>query len=149
MTEPASDQTVQQAIHAFWETVPPIWHAVRSQVHRRAIENHNLTVDQFHVLRRVHTGIDSASELARAKHISRAAISRSIDVLTNKGLIVGTRDPCDRRHVHLALTAQGETLVETIFGQVREWMTGRLATLDDDELESISQALTVLKKTLR
>ena len=108
-TEQTTHQNAaQQAVDMFWETVPPVWHLVHSQVHLGAAEIHNLTVEQFHVLRRIRRGRRSVSELAQARKISRPAVSRSVDVLVNKKYIVRTQDAEDRRRVILTLTPEGK-----------------------------------------
>ncbi len=82
-------------------------------------------------------GKDSVSELAATGHISRPAISRMVDVLVNKNLVSRTQNPQDRRQIQLALTDEGETLLNTIFDNTHHWMSEKLALLEVDELETI------------
>jgi len=140
------DDAIQQTIAAFWESVPRIWHTVRSHILKVATEEFSITVEQFHILRRIRRGRNSVSQLAEAKQISRPAISRSVDALVNRGFITRTQNPQDRRHVQLDLTEEGEALVDAIFGNVSQWMGEQLSTLDEDELEGITHAVRNLKR---
>ena len=146
LTPSTSDDVIQQTISAFWESVPHIWHTVRRHILKVATEEFNITVEQFHILRRIRRGRDSVSQISEAKHISRPAISRSVDALANKGYITRTQNPQDRRHVQLSLTEEGEALVDAIFGNVSQWMGEQLSTLGEDELEEISRAVRNLKQ---
>jgi len=123
--------------------------AVRARIRDEATAEFDITVEQFHILRRIHKGRDSVSKLAEAKHISRPAISRAIDVMVNKGLVTRTQDTQDRRHVQLDLTAKGHELLEAIFGKNREWMISKLASLDNSELETIQVAMNALNKVFK
>ena len=142
------DSTTKQLVAAFWDSVPPVWHRVRYQVHTFAAEDYDLTGQQFHILRRIRSGAISVSQLAEAKRISRPAISRSVEVLVKKNLINRTQNPQDRRNIRLALTEEGQALFDEVFGKVGQWMEEKLSTLDDEELEAISQALRTLKEAI-
>ncbi len=136
----------QQVIDKFWEFFPPVWHTVRAHIHQEATENFDITVGQFHILRRIRHGVDSVSKLADAKHTSRPAISRSVDVLVNKGLVARTTNPADRRNVQLSLTEEGQSLMEELFSNTRQWMAENLAVLSEDEFEAIIVAGDALKR---
>jgi DNA-binding MarR family transcriptional regulator len=143
---PQISEEVQQTIDRFWSVFPSIWHQVRSHIHHEAAEDSTITVSQFHILRHVNHGKDSVSELAATGHISRPAISRMVDVLVNKNLISRTQNPQDRRHIQLALTDEGETLLNTIFDNTHQWMSKKLALLEVDELETIVWGMEALMK---
>ncbi|OGO19796.1 MAG: hypothetical protein A2Z14_08225 [Chloroflexi bacterium RBG_16_48_8] len=147
-TRSTSEEILRRTIEEFWETFPSLWHNIRARIREVATEEFDITVDQFHILRRIHKGRDSVSKLAEAKHISRPAISRSVDVMVNKGLVTRTQVPHDRRHVQLALTDEGNALLEAIFSKNRDWMAGKLAILDETELNTIQVAMQALSKTL-
>ncbi|HBY06615.1 MAG TPA: hypothetical protein DEH22_02050 [Chloroflexi bacterium] len=136
----------QAAIDKFWEFFPPVWHTVRAHIHHEAAENFDITVGQFHILRRIRGGIDSVSKLAADRHTSRPAISRAVDVLVNQGLIVRTVNPADRRNVQLSLTAEGQSLMEALFSNTRNWMAEKMADLSEAELEAIFVAGDALKR---
>ena len=142
-----SDRLLEQALDGFWDTVPPIWNFVRSYIRVTATSKFDITVEQFHVLRFVRKGM-SISELATAKNISRPAISQAVDVLVKKGLLTRVQNAKDRRYVTLALTREGNTLLDTVFKETRSWMKERMNKLAPDEFEAIVKAMTALKKML-
>ena len=146
MTLPESLQ--EQAIDRFWETVPPVWNFVRSHIRATAIGNFDITVEQFHILRYVRRGTGSMSELAAAKNISRPAMSQAVDVLVKKKLLTRIQSTTDRRYVDLALTEEGNSLLDTVFKETRGWMKERMSKLSADELETIAKAMVALKKMM-
>src|SRR5512143_1064364 len=125
-------------IDRFWETVPPLWNFVRSHIRATATTKFDITVEQFHVLRHVRRGIASMSELATAKNISRPAISQAVDLLVNKGLLTRVQSTQDRRYVELALTDEGNALLDTVFKETRGWMKQRMHALTAQELETVA-----------
>ncbi|MFN8381557.1 MAG: MarR family transcriptional regulator [Anaerolineales bacterium] len=142
---PPPESLREKAVDRFWETVPPLWNFVRSHIRATATGNFDITVEQFHVLRYVRRGSGSMSELATAKNISRPAISQAVDVLVKKGLLTRIQSKTDRRFVELALTEDGNALLDTVFKETRGWMKGRLSKLSADELETIAKAMDIMK----
>ncbi len=138
----------EQAIDRFWETVPPLWSFVRSHIRASAIGSFDIPVEQFHILRHVRRGICSISELAKAKNISRPAISQSVDSLVNKGLLRRVQNAQDRRYVELSLTNAGNALLEAVFKETRGWMKEHMHALTVAELETIIKAMKAMKKML-
>ncbi|HNO95041.1 MAG TPA: MarR family transcriptional regulator, partial [Anaerolineales bacterium] len=82
------------------------------------------------------------------KNISRPAISQAVDVLVKKGLLTRVQSTKDRRYVTLALTEEGNALLDTVYKETRTWMKGRMSKLTNEELESIAKAMQAFKKIL-
>jgi len=143
-----SEKLRENAIDRFWETVPPVWNFVRSHIRVTATANFDITVEQFHVLRYVRRGTDSVSELATAKNISRPAISQAVEVLVKKGLLTRVPSKEDRRCVELVLTEAGNNLLDTVFKETRGWMKERMQKLSAGELETMTEAMVIMKKML-
>jgi DNA-binding MarR family transcriptional regulator len=141
-----TDEQVLQLINEYWQSIPTVWHVVKAHIQKEATENFDITVGQFHTLRRIHQGKDSVSKLAADSHISRPAISRLVDVLVNKGLVNRTPNPNDRRNLQLALTEAGQDLLCALMSNTRQWMAEKLRLLEEDELETAIQALEILNK---
>ena len=140
------NKLMKDTISDFWITIPSLWHNLRAHIHDDAVESFGITAEQFHTMRRISLGIDSVSKLADDKSISRSAVSRAVDVLVQKGLVVREPHPQDRRRLRLTLTGKGQTLMDALSKRVREWMKLILVTLDDRELESIIQAFGALRR---
>lgn len=143
-----SSEKLRQVVDVFWETFPPFWRMIQAHIREVAVEQFSITVEQFHILRHIRRGRDSVSALAEAKDISRPAISQSVDLLVTRGLIVRTIDPQDRRHVQLDLTAEGNALMDTIFGDTRQWMMETFAPLSANEIQALTRSMESLKKIL-
>jgi DNA-binding MarR family transcriptional regulator len=143
--QPPPDLVLEQAVDRFWETIPPLWNHLRARIRSVAAENFDLTVEQFHILRHIRTGVHTTSDLADAKNISRPAISQAVDVLVNKGLVARAQSTRDRRCVDLELTGEGNALLDAVFQDTRGWMKANLAALSPGELETVLQALDALK----
>lgn len=136
----------QTLVDRFWEVIPPVWNEVRGHVRAIAVEEFGITIEQFHILRHIHKGIGSVSELADAKQISRPAISQAVDLLVDKGLIIRQQNPTDRRYVNLSLSPSGAELINAIFKQNRAWMIDRFAALSDAEVSTMLLGMDGLAK---
>jgi len=141
------EETLQQAIDRFWETIPPVWSQVRANVRAVATESFHISVQQFHILRHIRKGIHSASELASVSQLSRPAISQSVDVLVEKGLITRHQRAQDRRYVELELTQSGVDMLDAIFRKNHRWMMQKMTSLSPEELGNILLGMKALKKT--
>ncbi len=139
----------REAIEQFWETIPWVWNLVRSHVRGIAIEQFEISVEQFHVLRHIRKGLTSVKDIADARQISRSAISQAADLLVEKGLITRHEARGDRRFVHLALTPHGEDLLSQIFQQNRVWMMEKMELLGPEDLHTIASGLALLQSALR
>jgi DNA-binding MarR family transcriptional regulator len=145
---PAAASMRDEAVDRIWEAVPPLWGAVRSHIRMLAAHQHNITVEQFHVLWYVHHGTGSVSELATARSISRPAISQAVDVLVRKGLVKRVQSTRDRRFIGLSLTEAGKALLGSLFDETHQWMKERMKILTGAELECIVKAMPALRKIL-
>ena len=142
-----SETLVTTVIDKFWETIPPVWGRIRGNVRGIAMENYNLTVEQFHILRHIYKGSHSASEIADAQQISRSAISQALDLLVEKKLVTRCEQAEDRRYVQLELTESGNAMIKAIFKKNRAWMTEKMSELNPEELNNVLNAMEILKKT--
>ena len=143
---PTQNETIQVTIDKFWEVIPPLWRGIRKFIHDQAVDEFRITLSQFHILRHIHTGMDSVSKLAKIGRISRPAISRGVDTLVQKGLVTRETDSDDRRHILLGLTPDGKALLEKLFGNTRSWMTDKMESLTNEEMEQINQAFDALQR---
>jgi DNA-binding MarR family transcriptional regulator len=138
-----SSNELQQAVDGFWETYPPLWRGIQAHIRTVAAEQFDISVEQFHILRHIRHGVDSVSALAETR-----GISRSVDLLVTRGLVARAVDPQDRRHVRLALTAEGDALMDAVFGDTRRWMMQKFALLSPAEVRGLTASLESLKKVI-
>jgi DNA-binding MarR family transcriptional regulator len=132
-------------IDKFWESVPPAWRQTRSQIHRNAVEKFQMTEEQFQLLRRIRNGSTSVSALAEASQTSRSAVSKAVDSLVRRGLVVRSLNQQDRRNLPLALTEEGQRVMDLIYGEAEAWLSTRFARLSADETATLLQGLELLR----
>ena len=147
VTESTTEQLIPAAIEAFWSTIPPVWNRVKGNVRTIALENFDISVEQFHILRHIRKGLTSVSELAQVKQISRSAISQAVDLLVERGLICRLQNAQDRRNIPLELTGSGNQLLDTISEKNRAWMKGQMTCLSAQDLNTLTWAMEILSKT--
>lgn len=93
-----------------------------------------LTAAQLKVLRIICRGDDTAVALCRHLSIHSASMTRMLDRLQRKGLIVRIRDEHDRRQVRLALTEKGEALGSVLPTMEVAAMNELTASITSEEL---------------
>jgi DNA-binding MarR family transcriptional regulator len=145
--EQASETLLQAAIESFWTTIPPVWNRIKGNVRAIAVENYDISVEQFHILRHIRKGLTSVSELAEVKQISRSAISQAVDVLVEGGLVCRRQNTQDRRNIPLELTEAGNKLLDTIWQKNRAWMKSQMLSLTAQELDTLTSAMDILSRT--
>jgi DNA-binding MarR family transcriptional regulator len=137
---------INQSIENFWEGVPPAWRQTRSQIRRIAVEKFQMTEEQFQVLRRIRKGSASVSALAEASQTSRSAVSKAVDALVRRGVVSRSQDPDDRRNIPLALTDEGQRVMDAIFTEAEAWLSTRFERLSSEELETLLRGMEILRK---
>jgi DNA-binding MarR family transcriptional regulator len=118
------------------------------QAARASLSRVGLTKEEFKVLIALHAGPRSHGSLCRELLVSTGAMTNRLDKLEQRGLILRSRDPDDRRGVHLELTPLGrETLdryIETGAAREREL----LAALSATEKRQVNRLLAKLLASL-
>jgi len=74
----------------------------------------DLTVDQWVVLDQLSEGPKSQVAVVEAVYKDPPTVTRIIDLLGQKGLVVRKADPNDRRKFSVGLTAEGEALISQL-----------------------------------
>lgn len=88
----------------------------------------------------------SPSALVCRTDIDQARVSRALDRLEEKGLLVRTQDAADRRRILLSLTEAGRQLYRDLFPALADINRRIMSVLDDteaDALEGYLKRLTV------
>jgi DNA-binding MarR family transcriptional regulator len=104
--------------------------ALKDRLLDRHLAPLGITASQLKVLRIIRRGDDTAVALCRHLSIHSACMTRMLDRLERKGLIVRTPDDQDRRQVRLALTSEGEA------------MSTALPTMEVDAMNEFTECLT-------
>jgi DNA-binding MarR family transcriptional regulator len=131
-------------IDMFWESIPPAWRQTRNQIRHIAVEKFKMTEDQFQVLRRIRKGSTSVSSLAEVSQTSRSAVSKAVDALVRRGLVSRNQDLNDRRNIPLALTEEGQRVMDSIFTDAETWLSARFERLKPEELDTFLSGMQIL-----
>ncbi|WP_078548877.1 MarR family winged helix-turn-helix transcriptional regulator [Litchfieldia alkalitelluris] len=96
----------------------------------------DLTNDQHATLRYIKkTNNCTSSELADVFDVKKSAITAIINRLTDKELIIRTRDESDRRVVYLTLTNLGEELFQKSEQKINHLVGHFITQFNQDEIE--------------
>jgi DNA-binding MarR family transcriptional regulator len=116
--------------------------------HELAKAGHDLTFSQYVTIKKLADGIASVTDLARAAELNPGAMTRLLDKLEAKGLIVRADDPADRRALHIHLTEAGTAIWRDIYqcgARVRE---RALSGVSDAEREQLMRLLEQVRDNL-
>jgi DNA-binding MarR family transcriptional regulator len=88
----------------------------------------------------------TAGELASAEQVSAATISRLIDLLERRGLVVRATDEADRRVVRLHSTAAGDAVLHEGRRRRIQALMVRLEALSREQLRTLEEAVRILEE---
>jgi DNA-binding MarR family transcriptional regulator len=98
----------------------------------------DMTPQQYWLLRHLHrNGPTSISELANALSITTGSATVACQRLEKAAFVTRTRQAHDERVVQVALTEQGQALIEAWRKQRHEALTRLLSVLDEREQEEL------------
>ena len=107
-------------------------------IHSLDSDGEGMTATQYHALRyiRLHNS-PIAGELAEALQISNAAVTKLIDRLEKKGLVIRGSDPSDRRAMRLQLSAKGQKIATQLSETEQAYFSKIMARMDPSEIEAL------------
>jgi DNA-binding MarR family transcriptional regulator len=103
---------------------------------------------QMASLMRLSSGPAATSELARHLAVSVPTVSKSIDVLVDRGWVERWIDPSNRRQTIVRLTTEGRGVATEMKRQSRRHVAGLLASLTPAQRSQLMTTLDVLKGVL-
>ncbi|WP_060479101.1 MarR family winged helix-turn-helix transcriptional regulator [Pseudomonas monteilii] len=106
------------------------------------LESERVTAAQFKVLIIVtQYEVDTPAELCRYLGLDSGSMTRMLDRLEHKGLIMRNRCADDRRQVRLALTSEGQRLADRLPEIGAAAMNELVGALQADELKALESLL--------
>jgi DNA-binding MarR family transcriptional regulator len=84
------------------------------------------------------------TELAANEGVTQPAITLLVNRLERRGWLRRGADPSDRRVVLVSLTRAGEAVFDHLRGEYRALVHEEMATLEDDDVESLVRSIEVL-----
>lgn len=113
----------------------------QAQLHAAGID---ITIDQWLVLKTIHESADlTLQQVGTAVFKDFASITRIVQLLERKGLLLRKPHPTDGRRSELALTSAGESVIRTVEPIAR---ANRRQALDGIGADEIARLRAVLKR---
>ena len=105
---------------------------------------HEVAPHQFSVMARLVDGEKTPTQIAEIERVSTPSITRTLNCLQDDGIITRTPHPTDGRQVMVALTDKGRAIISRTLARRDSWMAERMATLDDEQLGVVREAIEIL-----
>lgn len=110
----------------------------------------NLSITEFSVLEVLfNKGKQTIHQIGNSILISSGSMTYVIDRLEQKGLLIRSACPDDRRVIHVTLTDAGNSLMENIMPKHQEWVDNIFSYLNTDESEIFVTLLKRVSKQMK
>lgn len=96
----------------YLDVIPRAMKILRAEMRKEA--KHYLSVPQFRILANVNRGMKTINEISTHQGVSQPAMSKMIEILVQKGLLLRESNPQDRRCCVLKMTSEGKSLFNKI-----------------------------------
>jgi DNA-binding MarR family transcriptional regulator len=152
----SSDKTNDQPAGVAWDgerttnellTILPLLTRIVAEAVRREA-GAETTMPQFRALAILADEPQTLSALARRRRVSLQSMGTLVQALVERGWIMRTPDPLDRRQALLALSEMGRTHYEQAQAQSVRSLLPLIATLSEEELRAVQVALPALHAAL-
>lgn len=116
----------------------------------QSVEEYHFTPNEIEVMMFLsnNPGMDSASDIAFYKNISKGLVAKSVESLYNKGFIVTEKDKKDRRLIHLILTEQSNDVVMRLKNCKKEFVKQLQEGVTDEDLAAMDRATAIMNQNL-
>jgi MarR family transcriptional regulator, organic hydroperoxide resistance regulator len=113
------------------------------------LQQYDLTGAQFDVLAQLilAEGI-SQQELSEKLLVTKGNVCGLINRMEARGLVKRNPDPQDRRAYLLCLSPKGRTLAERVIPEQEQFMGDQMASLSDEQQQTLRRLLRELEKAL-
>ncbi len=110
----------------------------------------DLTFSQLSALTSLQlAGALTPRELADVERVQPPTMTKIVGKLEERGLVVRTPHPTDRRQVILAATEEGRAVFAQFEKARNEWLARQLAELGPDERDTLERAAQILQQVAR
>lgn len=118
-----------------------VLHSIVQQIDRRLVDQDLTHAQWVPLYKLMHGDCATVAELARELQADPGALTRAVDRLEAKGLVLRERSTQDRRVVQLALTDTGQRVAATVPAVLAEVLNTHLAGFSQDEWQTLIQLL--------
>jgi DNA-binding MarR family transcriptional regulator len=110
----------------------------------------DLTFSQLSALTSLQlAGALTPRELADVERVQPPTMTKIVGKLEERGLVVRTPHPTDRRQVILAATEQGRAVYAQFEKARNEWLARQLVELSPEERDTLERAAQILQQVAR
>jgi DNA-binding MarR family transcriptional regulator len=110
----------------------------------------DLTFSQLSALTSLQlAGALTPRELADTERVQPPTMTKIVGKLEERGLVVRTPHPTDRRQVILSATERGRAVYAQFEKARNEWLARQLAELGPDERDTLERAAQILRQVAR
>jgi len=149
MPEQFYDSTTYQARDSIGYLVRRLHSTLSSRI-EASFASHDFSLMQWILLMHLRDGlVRTAADIARELQHDSGALTRVLDQLESRGLIVRRRSSTDRRVVELDLTAQGRKVIAELLPTVVREINAALAPLSRAEFDQFRRLLLKVVKHLQ
>ncbi|MBR5881091.1 MAG: winged helix DNA-binding protein [Clostridia bacterium] len=102
---------------------------------------YNINSTEMTVLLFVHNNPDknTARDVIEYSRLAKANVSKAVEHLMRRGLLVRVRDAQDRRLMHLSLTETAERIMPDLHAAAETYLRGIFADFSPEELRAYNQ----------
>jgi len=116
--------------------------------HLRASGDEETTLMQVGVLNQIKERSTTASELAKMRRVSLQSVSVLVQGMVERGWIIRTPDPTDRRQFLLQITPEGVAKADATHNQIVGFLMQLLADVTEEEIDAAQIFLPALRRIL-
>ncbi|MFB4213485.1 MarR family winged helix-turn-helix transcriptional regulator [Shouchella sp. JSM 1781072] len=114
------------------------------------LKTYGITPEQWTVIKRLHSHGDlPQKELAAVSEKDKATLTRIVDLLERKTIIVKRNNPEDKRSHYVSLTERGSTLYERILPGTEAFYQDIVADISESDLQTYVQTLKKIRQKSR
>lgn len=115
------------------------------KVFHELIEEFKLTQNEIDVLLFLYNNapLDTASDIARYRAMSKSMISKSVDSLYRREYLLYETDSMDKRCIHLKISSVAKPIIERLYQIQKDFFTTLTSNITEEEYKAME---TVLNK---
>ena len=138
------DSSTEVAAREILDVVPVIMRTIRAEM--RSQRSNELTVPLFRTLMFLggHPGV-SLQELAGHLGLTSPSVCKIVDGLVGHALVMRQHSHIDRRKITLALTPEGQNVLDEARERTQARLAEQLASLSAEQCKKVIQALEILQ----
>ena len=119
--------------------------SIRSEAEREVLAEYGLSFGGFTILWVLWVWDEmETAQLAEQCSLAKGTLTGMLTTLEKRGLVTRSRVATDKRRVVVDLTAEGKTMIDTLFPKFNEFESEMSAGLDIDEKKELARLLRLV-----